>query len=165
MKSYRLPMLFFICLMSLFICSIISLAVAQDRRSLKEYSRMGYFSGTKLNFVLLNDKTMGMLFSGSSKDRVQAKVNVGTCFYILGTANKNTKLSTSFIVEQDGEKIAGTIMNIKNFVDGDVAKGEKISGILQLQKKVKLNHLFTVKGNDGLVDFELSGDALRNVPD
>jgi hypothetical protein len=157
-------MILFGFLMSLFVSSIISPAVAQDRRSLKDYSRIGYFSGTKLSFVLLNDKTMDMLFTGSSKESVQAKVDAGTCFYILGTADKNMKMSTNFVVEQDGEKFAGTIMNFKNFVDGDVAKGEKISGILQLQNKVKLNRPFTVKGAGGLVQFELSGDALRNVP-
>jgi hypothetical protein len=163
MKIYRLTMIFFIFLISLFVSSMINPTVAQDRGFLKDYSRMGYFSGTKLSFVLLNDKTMGMFFSGSSKDMIQAKVDAGTCFYILGTAGKKMKMSTSFVVEQDGEKFAGTIMNLKNFVDGDVAEGEKISGILQLQKKVKLDHLFTVKGAGGQVYFELSSNALRNV--
>ena len=60
-------------------------------------------------------------------------------------------------------EFAGTIMNLKNFVDGDVAKGEMISGILQLQKKVKLNHLFTIRGAGGLVDFRLSDVALQNA--
>jgi hypothetical protein len=49
-------------------------------------------------------------------------------------------------------------------VDGDVAKGERISGILQLQKKLKLNHPFMVRGAGGLVDFQLSAVALQNVP-
>jgi hypothetical protein len=163
-KICRLTMIFSIFLISLFVSSMINPTVAQDRGILKDYSRVGYFSGTKLSFVLLNDKTMGLFFSGSSKDMIQAKVDVGTCFYILGTANKNMKLSTNFFVEQDGEKFAGTIMNLKNFVDGDIAKGEKISGILQLQKKVKMDHLFTVKGAGGEVYFELSSNALRNVP-
>ena len=163
MKTYRLTLISVILLASLFVASMINPTVAQDRGILKEFSRSGYFSGTKLSFVLLNDKTMDMFFSGSSKDMVQAKVNVGTCFYILGTADKNMKMSADFVVEQDGEKFAGTIMNLKNFVDGDVVKGEKISGILQLQKKLKLNHLITVKGAGGLVAFELSAVALQNV--
>jgi hypothetical protein len=163
MKTYRLTTISFIFLGSLFVASMIPPTVAQDKGILKEFSRIGYFSGTKLSFVLLTDKTTDMFFSGSSKDMVQAKVDVGTCFYIMGTADKNMKMSTDFFVEQDGEKFAGTIMNLENFVDGDVAKGEKISGILQLQKKVKLNHLFTVKGAGGHVYFELSRDALRTV--
>ena len=158
-------MISFIFLASLFVASMMSPTIAQDRGMIKEFSRTGYFSGTKLSVVLLNDKTIDIFFKGSSKDVVQEKVDVGTCFYISGTADKNTKMHTDFVVEQDGEKYVGTSMNLKNFVDGDVAKGEKISGILQLQKKLKLNHPFIVRGTGGLVEFQLSGLALQNVPD
>jgi hypothetical protein len=163
MKTYRSPMISLIFLASLFVASMIHPTVAQDKALLKEFTRTGYFSGTKLSFVLLNDKTIDMFFKGTSKDTVQAKADVGTCFYIAGTADKNMTMSTDFVVEQNGEKFAGTIMNLKNFVDGEVAKGEKISGILQLQQKVKLSQLFTVKGAGGLVDFQLSSTALMNV--
>ena len=163
MKTYRPTLISLIFLVSLFVTSMINPMVAQDREILKEFSRTGYFSGTKLGFVLLTDKTIDIFFKGSSKDAVQEKVNLGTCFYITGIADKNMKMSTDFVVEQDGEKFAGTIMNLKNFVDGDVAKGEMISGILQLQKKVKLNHLFTIRGAGGLVDFQLSDVALQNA--
>jgi len=156
-------MISFVVLTSLFVASIIDPSVAQDKGLLREFTRTGYFSGTKLSFVLLNEKTIDIFFKGSSKDTVQAKVDVGTCFYIAGTADKNMKMSTDFVVEQDGEKITGTVMNLGNFVDGSVAKGEKISGILQLQKKVRLNSLFTVRGAGGLVDFRLSNIALMNV--
>ena len=142
----------------------VSLSVAQDKQLLKEYTRTDYFSGAKLSLVLLTDKTINMFFTGPSKDTVQAKADAGTCFYISGTAEKKTKMSTDFIVEQDGEKFTGTIMNLKNFVDGDVAKGEKISGILQLVKKLNLAHQFSVKGAGGSVDFKLSNTALRNLP-
>ncbi len=163
MKIYRLTMIALIFLASLFVASMISPTVAQDRGILKEFSRTGYFSGTKLRVVLINEKTIDLFFKGSSKDTIQAKANVGTCFYISGTADEKMKMSTDFVVEQDGEQIAGTIMNLLNFVDGSVAKGEKISGILELQKKVKLNRLFTVRGAGGLVDFKLSSNALMNV--
>jgi hypothetical protein len=153
----------FIFLASLFVASTINPTVAQNRELLKEFTRVGYFSGTKLSFVLLNDKTIDMFFKGSSKDQIQAKANVGTCFYIAGIADKKMKIRTDFIVEQEGEQIAGTIMNIMNFVDGSVAKGEKISGILELQKKVKLNDIFTIRGAGGRVDFKLSNIALMNV--
>lgn len=156
-------MISFIILASLFVVLMINPTVAQDREILREFSRMDYFSGTKLSFVLLNDKTIDIFFSGSSKDMVQAKASVGTCFYIMGTADKNMKMSTDFVVEQDGEKFAGTIMNLENFVDGVVAKGKKISGILQLQNKLKLNRHFTVTSAGGRVNFKLSGDALRDA--
>jgi hypothetical protein len=163
MKIYRLTMIAFIVLTGLFVASITNPAIAQDRAILKDFSRVGYFSGTKLSIVLLNDKTIDLFFSGPSKDMVQAKLNGGSCFYIMGKADKNMKMSTNFVVEQEGQKFPGTITNLENFVDGVVAKGEKISGILQLQKALKLNHLFTVKGAGGLVYFELSSDALRTV--
>jgi hypothetical protein len=115
--------------------------------------------------VLLNDKTIGIFFAGPSKDTVQAKVDAGTCFYVLGTANQKTKVSPDFSIEQDGVKFAATMMNLKNFVDGSVAKGEKFSGILQLQTKLKLNHLFTIRGDGGQVEFKLSSVALMNVPE
>jgi len=66
MKTYRPTMIFFIFLISLFVSSMFNPAVAQDRGYLKDFSRMGYFSGTKLSFVLLNDRTMDLFFSGSS---------------------------------------------------------------------------------------------------
>jgi hypothetical protein len=163
MKTYRLTMTSLIFFASLFVASMINPTVAQNRELLKEFTRAGYFSGTKLSFVLLNDKTIDMFFKGSSKDQVQAKASVGTCFYIAGIADKKMNLRTDFVVEQDGEQIAGTIMNIMNFADGSVAKGEKISGILELQKKVKLNDIFTIRGAGGRVDFKLSNIALMNV--
>ena len=163
MKTYRPTLISFIFLASLFVAIMMNPTVAQDRGILKQFSSAGYFSGTKLSFVLLTDKTIDLFFQGSSKDVVQEKVNLGTCFYIAGIADKNMKMSTDFVVEQDGEKFAGTIMNLKNFVDGDVTKGEKISGILQLQKKLKLNHLFMIRGAGGQVDFQLSAVALQNV--
>ena len=156
-------MIAFIVLTGLCVASITNPAIAQDRGILKDFSRVGYFSGTKLSIVLLNDKTIDLFFSGPSKDMVQAKLNAGSCFYIMGKADKNMKMSTNFVVEQEGQKFPATITNLENFVDGVVAKGEKISGILQLQKTLKLNHLFTVKGAGGLVYFELSSDALRTV--
>jgi hypothetical protein len=163
MKTYRPTLILFIFLASLFVAAMMNPTVAQDREILKQFSSAGYFSGTKLSFVLLTDKTIDIFFKGSSKDVVQEKVNLGTCFYIAGIADKNLKMSTDFVVEQDGEKFAGTIMNLKNFVDGDVTKGEKISGILQLQKKLKLNHPIMVRGAGGQVDFQLSAVALQNV--
>jgi hypothetical protein len=163
MKIYRLTMISITFLASLFVASMIHPAVAQDKGLLKEFTRTGYFSGTILKVVLINENTIDLFFKGSSKDTIQAKTDVGTCFYISGTADKKMKMSTDFVVEQDGEQIAGTIMNLTNFVDGSVAKGEKISGILELQKKVKLNRLFTVRGAGGLVDFKLSSNALMNV--
>jgi hypothetical protein len=138
-----------------------SLGVAQDETLLKEFSRTNYFSGAKLTLVLLTDKTIDMLFDGASRDAMKAKTDTGTCFYILGTANKTFKMSTKFSAEQDGVKFKGTIENIQNLKDGEVAKGDQIKGILHLDKKLKIEKLFTVQGPGSLVDFKLSDLALR----
>jgi hypothetical protein len=140
-----------------------SLAVAQDQRLLKDYTRSDYFGGTKLSFILLTDKTIDALFSGAGKETVKAKLNGGTGFYVLGTAEKNTNLDTKFILLQDEQKASANVMNIKNFTDGEIPKGEKISGIIHFDKKLNFQKLFTVKNSVNMVDFKLSDNALMKL--
>jgi len=141
-----------------------SLGVAQNQKIINDFSRTGYMSGIKLSFVLLIDPTIDILFTGPSKDTIKEKVNGRTTFFIMGTADKNIKLNTNFVVVQDEEKITGSITNIKGFEDGDVAKGQKVSGLLHLDKKLNFNRPFTIKGSGGVLDFSLSTDALRMMP-
>jgi hypothetical protein len=140
-----------------------SFAIAQDQKLLKEYTRSEYFGGAKLSFILLTNKTIDTLFTGASKENVKAKINGGTAFYVLGTAEKNTKLNTSFIMVQDEQKFTANVTNLKNFADGDIAKGEKISAIIQFDKKINAQKLFTVKNSDNLVDFKLTDNAIMNL--
>jgi hypothetical protein len=140
-----------------------SLAAAQDQRLLKDYTRSDYFGGTKLSFILLTDKTIDALFSGAGKETVKAKLNGGTGFYVLGTAEKDTNLDTKFILLQDEQKATANIMNIKNFTDGEIPKGEKISGIIHFDKKLNFQRLFTVKNSVNMVDFKLSDNALMKL--
>jgi hypothetical protein len=140
---------------------IASISIAQDQVVLKEFTRSGYMSGMKLSFVLLTDQTIDIFFPGSGKDTVKAKADMGTTFFILGTTDKNIKLKTKFVVEQDEEKLTGSVTNIKNFVDGDLAKGQTVHALLQLNKKINLAHPFTIKGSDAVLEFKLSDDALR----
>jgi hypothetical protein len=143
---------------------VASLGVSQDQTIvIKEFSRTGYMSGMKLSFVILIDKTIDVFFSGPGKDTIKAKADAGTTFFISGTADKAFKLSTKFVVEQDEEKLTGSITSLQNFVDGDVAKGQKISGLLQLDKKLNLAHPFTIRGSNFVLDFKLSYDAQRMV--
>ncbi len=144
-----------------------SVASAQDQRQLvQEFTRATYFGGTKLNFMLLTDKTIDLLFKGASKDTVKAKTDGGTAFYISGTADKNAKLDTKFIAIQDEEKTPGTVvLNLQNFVDGELPKGSKISGIVQFEKKLNLNKFFSIKNSDAVLDFKFSDIALRSLPD
>jgi hypothetical protein len=140
-----------------------SLAVAQDPRLLKDYTRSDYFGGTKLSFILLTNKTIDALFSGAGKETVKSKLNGGTGFYVLGTAEKNTNLDTKFILVQNEEKVTANIMNIKNFTDGEIPKGEKISGIIQFDKQINYQKLFTVKNSVNMVDFKLTDNAIMKL--
>jgi hypothetical protein len=141
-----------------------SLGVAQNQTILKEFLRASYFFDTKLNIVLLTDKTIDIFFAGASKDAINEKISGTTAFYIFGVPEKKVKLVTKFVVEQGGEKINGSIINIKNFEDGEVPKGENIRGILKLDKKINLTQTFVIKGPGGVLDFKLSDDALRMLP-
>jgi hypothetical protein len=143
----------------------LSLGMAQTQQSIgKEFGRATYFSGIKLTFVLLTNKGIDLLFPGAGKDMVKEKASQGTTFYVSGTAEKNITLNTNFIVEQGEDRLPGMITNVKNFVDGPLAKGEKVSALMQVGKKLNLNKPFTIKGTDGFIDFQLSDDALRMVP-
>jgi hypothetical protein len=149
---------------ALVVIFLASFSVAQDQAVMKEFTRSGYMSGMKLSFVLLIDKTIDIFFPESSRNTVKAKADSGTTFFILGTTDKNIKLKTKFVIEQDGDKFSGTVTNIKNFQDGELAKGEKVNGLLQLDKKLNLNHSFTIKGADGILDFKLTDIGLRMLP-
>jgi hypothetical protein len=143
----------------------VSLAIAQDQNNLvKIFSRGAYFGGAKLNFMLLNDKTIDILFAGSSKDTIKAKIASGIAFYVLGIAEKDAKLDTNFVLEQNNQKTTATITDIKNFVDGEKSKGEKFSGIIQFDKKIQFDKGFSIRNPNGVVDFRLSIDALRLLP-
>jgi hypothetical protein len=141
-----------------------SVSIAQDSRLLNEFSRTSYFGGAKLSFVLLNDKTIDMLFKGASRDTIKSKIESGMAFYITGIVEKDTKMNTNFIMSQGEEKFVGSVMNnIKNLADGVITKGEKVSGILKFEKKVNLTKIFTLKNTEGYVDFKITDAALRNV--
>jgi hypothetical protein len=142
-----------------------SLAVTQDQRELvKEFTKAEYFGGTKLSFMLLTDKTIDLLFSGPSKDTIKAKTETGTSFYVSGTAEKNLKLDTKFTLVQGEEKFNGSVLeNIKNFADGDIAKGTRVSGIIQFDKKINLGKFFSIRNASGNVDFKFSDLALRTI--
>ncbi len=149
---------------ALVVIFLASFSVAQDQAVMKEFTRSGYMSGMKLNFVLLIDKTIDIFFPESSRTAVKEKADSGTTLFILGTADKNIKLKTNFVIEQDGEKFTGSVTNIKNFQDGELAKGEKVNALLQLNKKLNLTHSFTIKGPDGILDFKLTDVGIRMLP-
>jgi hypothetical protein len=153
---------FFACL------ALIGIAVAQsantesnDNSLIKQFTRSSKIDGLVLNFVLLNAKTVDALFQAPGKYAMRATANQATTFYVQGMPEKNIKLDTSFQVEQNGQKINCKVANIKNFAPGEVAKGEMINGLIQLESKLEIGQPFTIVGPSGTVEFKLTNEALQ----
>ncbi len=128
---------------------------------IKEFARSAQADGITMSFVLLNDRTVDLLFEAPGKYAMRARARMTTTFFVQGTAEKDISLDTKFVVEQDGQTLNGESFSIKNFTSGTQAKGTKIDGIIQIEKKVDLTHPFKLKGKNVLVDFKLSPEALK----
>ncbi len=142
-----------------------SVAAAQEQNNqslLKEFTRFGQAEGLGWNFVLLNDRTVDVLFQAPGKYAIRARANQSTTFYVQATPEKDVQVDPKFEVEQDGKTFAGTAHNIKNFTPGNVAKGTRIDGILQLDQKLNLSHPFVIKGANNLaVEFKLTPEEVQ----
>ena len=153
------------------VCAVLSsLSFAQDSNPspvpnsqvlLKEFTRAIKADGYVLSFVLLNDKTVDVLFQAPGKYAMRARANQATTFYVQGMPDKEIAIDTKFVAEQDGQTISGSSFNIKNFDGTKVAKGTRIDGILQLEKKLNLAHPFKIVGTNGSVEFKLTEEALK----
>ncbi len=128
---------------------------------LKEFTRAIKTDGYVLNFVLLNDKTVDVLFQAPGKYAMRARANQATTFYVQAMPDKDIAIETKFVAEQDGETISGSSLNIKNFDGTKVAKGTRVDGILQLDKKLNLAHPFKIVGAHGSVEFKLTEEAMK----
>jgi|WetSurMetagenome_2_1015567.scaffolds.fasta_scaffold72739_3 hypothetical protein len=147
---------------------LIGAAVAQsdntaspDSSLIKEFTRSSKTEGLVLSFVLLNAKTVDALFKAPGKYAMRATANQSTTFYVQGTPEKDITLDTNFKVEQNGQKINCKVANIKNFASGNVAKGQMINGLLQLESKLEIGQPFTIAGPSGTVEFKLTDQALE----
>ena len=135
---------------------------ANNQAILKDFTRFGQADGLSWSFVLLNDRTVDVLFQAPGKYAIRARANQSTTFYVQGTPEKDVQIDTTFVVTQDGKTIAGTSHNIKNFAAGTAAKGLRIDGILQLDQKVDISRPFTIKGANNLsVEFKLTPEAVQ----
>ncbi len=74
---------------------------------------------------------------------------------------KDVTIDTKFSAEQDGQTVSGNIINIKSFEGGKLSKGDRFSGILQLDRKLDLTHPFKIIASHGTVEFKLSEEALN----
>ena len=153
-------------LMITLVCLLLgSIAGAQEPNPnaalLKEFTRSIHADGVMLSFVLLNDRTVDVLFEAPGKYSIRARARMATTFFVQGIPEKDIMLDTKYTVEQDGQTVAGTSHNIKNFTDGAVTKGARIDGILEMEKKLDLKHPFKIKGSHSAVEFKLSPEALK----
>ena len=128
---------------------------------IREFSRTAQMDGIILNFVLLNNKTVDLLFAGSGKYAMRARANAATIFYVQGTPEKDIKLDPQFVVEQGGKSFKGKAINMKNLEAGSVPKGSQISGLVQLAEKIDVTQPFVIKGTgDAAAEFKLSEKAI-----
>jgi hypothetical protein len=135
---------------------------AQKTAIISEFTRSAKMDGVTLSFVLLNNKTVEALFSGEGKYAMRARANMATMFYVQGVPEKNIKLNPQFEVEQDGQTYKGETINMKNLQSGDVAKGTRIEGLIQLSRKIDLNQPFKVRCiHNPSADFRLSPETLK----
>ncbi len=142
-----------------------AVAAAQEPNNqsvLREFTRSGQAEGLGWSFVLLNDRTVDVLFQAPGKYAMRARANQTTTFYVQGTPEKDVQVNPSFEVEQDGKTFAATSHNIKNFTSGAVAKGIRIDGIVQLSEKLNLSHPFRIKGaNNFALEFKLTPEDVQ----
>jgi hypothetical protein len=137
---------------------------AQKSSLIKEFSRTAKVDGVLLNFVLLNNKMIDALFSGDSRYSMRARANASTTFYVWGTPDTDISLKPRFVVEQNGKKFTGEVINIKNFEVGTVTRGTRISGLIQLSEKINVTQSFKIKGAfDGAAEFKLSAAAIKHL--
>ncbi len=142
-----------------------TLATAQENNNqsvLKEFTRSGSGEGLVWSFVLLNDRTVDVLFTAPGKYAMRARANQSTTFYVQATPEKDSQLDNKFEVEQNGKTFAATSHNIKNFGPGFVTKGNRIDGIVQLDSKLDLAQPFKIRGaNNFALEFKLSAEAVH----
>ena len=158
----------FIAIIAVVFMGTLIVAQAQQDESpeaalLKMFTRTGGMGGVTLNFVLLNNKTVDLLFTAPGKYAIRATANQATTFYVHGSTDKNLKVDNSFVIEQGESTINAISHNIKNFDGNMVPSGQSISGLLQCEEKIDLSQPFKIKGRNASIDFKLSPDALERI--
>ncbi len=134
----------------------------QSAATMKEFTRTAKADGLTLHFVLLNNKTVDLLFSEESKYAMRARANMATVFYVQGVTEKDLVLNPQFEVLQDGKTFPVETVNMKNLQAGPLAKGTRISGLIQLSQKINVAQPFVIKGaKNTSAEFKLSQNAIK----
>jgi hypothetical protein len=117
-----------------------------------------------LSLMHLNETTLPMVFQPPTLLVLRARAKEATQFYVQGTAKKALSLdTTNFTIEQDGDSITSTPINIKHFEKGtaSVAKDDQVNGVLVFGKLVDVTKSFTVKHGKDTVKIEFSKDQVK----
>jgi hypothetical protein len=138
------------------------MTAAEKSTLIKEFARSANMDGVVLNYVLLNNKTIDILFPGNGKYAMRARAKAATMFFVQGIPSKNlTQFNPKFVVEQDGKSFEGENVNINNLQVGTVEKGAKIEGLIQLGQKIDVTQSFKIKSPTSETEFKLSKDAIK----
>ena len=74
---------------------------------LADYMRQIKYDGLTLSVLLVNNKTVEVLFQAPTKYSMRARANQQTILYIQGTPSKEFAVSNVFTIEQDGQTMNG----------------------------------------------------------
>src|SRR5689334_12216631 len=78
-------------------------APAPGTNALVDYTRPIKYDGLNLSVLLVNNRTVEVLFQAPAKYSMRARANQQTVLYIQGTPQKEVEISTAFTIEQDGQ--------------------------------------------------------------
>jgi hypothetical protein len=134
---------------------------APGTNPLVDYTRQIKYDGLTLSVLLVNNRTVEVLFQAPLKYSMRARANQQTVLYVQGTPQKDFELTNAFTIEQDGQTMTGMSTSVKNFVNGKVPAGQRIDGIVEFPKKVDISKPFTVKNGHGQVEFVLTPEAIK----
>ncbi len=132
-------------------------------RLIQMFSQSVRTDGGNLQVIVLNDRTVEVLFGASpAKAAFRTKARMTSVFFVQGTTTKDFEFKPEVSVVQKGETLPGKATNMKNFTGGKVAKGEVVQGLVELPKKLDLYEpfKFTISGES--VEFRLNQDDLRD---
>lgn len=137
----------------------------QDASSqLKDYSGVLKAEGLPLTLVHMTSKTVPLLFQPPTLYAMRARANQSLMFYVQGTPQKDVQLDTgAFVVEQNGQTISSTAINIKGFQKGKAPKGTQIDGLLVFEKQVDLSKAFSIVNGRDSVLFKFKAEQLKEL--
>src|SRR5436190_24269859 len=76
---------------------------APGTNALVDYIRQIKYDGLNMSVLLVNNRTVEVLFQAPTKYSMRARANQQTLLYIQGTPQKEFDLSTAFTIEQEGQ--------------------------------------------------------------